>query len=317
LARRIRPARSEDSHEIRGLFYVLISASAFLFGWFLSRLHGPREYPRAFGEHRDDIPNENQPGDDGRKPPLKVAIDSVPPPRIPPEEQDAREERREKNERETLRVAWFTLIALILYSAITGAMWLATKKSADAAKESAEAARQTADTSKAALHFDQRAWVSMIRDDFRWHVGDAMVFPSRYLNNGKTPAKHVHGWITATWMTGDQTPEFIYEPGTGHPMLRSESPLLWASESTHIKLPVYKSGTQAGETMTLTKPMLVEMESGKSYILIHGKLIYDDVFGVNHWITFCDIYPTVGRVLPALKDSYSKCIDYNNLDTNE
>jgi len=167
------------------------------------------------------------------------------------------------------------------------------------------------------FHLEQRAWVSVVRDNFKWNVGSEMIFPCHFINTGKTPAKHFEAWVAATVMKSNEKPEFIYKRGTGHPLVRAKAPFLWPSEQVPFPLPVFKKPTRVAEKLILTRPLLEGMDAGTSYVLMYGKITYVDVFGIDHWMTFCDIYPTANRLLPSLSGAYARCIAYNETDEDQ
>jgi hypothetical protein len=193
------------------------------------------------------------------------------------------------------------------------------QKSANAAYDGAAAAKSAADIAATALHLDQRAWIGVQRGDFKWKVNDEMAFPSRVINWGKTPAMHVELVATSTVMNTQDTPAFIYTPGTGHPTMHSRVAILFGSERDLLtfNIPVYKKGTRSGEILKLTPQLLTDMQSGTAYVLVHGRVTYEDFFGISHWINFCSIYPEPSQAIPQLTNGQAICIAYNGMDKNK
>lgn len=233
----------------------------------------------------------------------------------------ADETANDKNyQSKTLLVAWLsfavaclTLISLIVYAYITHGQLVEMRRATVAATKSANAATTS-------LHLDQRAWIGPAqRGDFQWKIGDQMRFPSRIVNTGKTPAIAVESVTTSTTMSLEEMPEFTYEPGTGHPTIHNRSAILYGSGSNPITfdLPVYKKGTRSGEILKLTPTLLAEMQSKKSFILIYGRITYQDVFGVGHWTNFCSIYPEPNQAASQLAEAQKRCIAYNAIDKSE
>jgi hypothetical protein len=78
------------------------------------------------------------------------------------------------------------------------------------------------------------------------------------------------------------------------------TPLLWQPSSA--KEPEEKS----------LMPKEIEMiRQGKLLVYTHGKLTYQDIFGCDHWITFCQ--NVSGRPGSSNK-AVSKCPEYNDTD---
>ncbi|MGD0923327.1 MAG: hypothetical protein ABSA70_16425 [Terriglobia bacterium] len=172
------------------------------------------------------------------------------------------------------------------------------------------------DVAREGLSLNQRAWVSPVRDQFRLTAGSEIIIPSHMVNTGKTPAKHIEGWFTATVLKRDEVPDFIYTPGTGHPAVKAEARFVWPEEKIPFQMIAFKHGTQTGEHIILTKEMLGEWDRGESYLVMHGKITYDDVFDVHHWITFCDIF-LADHLRSGLLNPAQVCARYNDMDKNK
>lgn len=290
-----------------GLLGILVSAFAV---WSLSKLYAPNERSSS-SKHPQDSTYDAATIRQNISSPIHVVVDASPPTPTPDEKREAREERQEGRDKKRFRVEIIVAVVLAIYTVVTAFMWWATKNAAGAAKRSAEVA-------SASLHLDQRAWISISRDSFQWSENSEMIFPSHILNTGKTLAKHLDIWTTAIPMKANETPDFSYEVGAGkRPFVRSKTGLLWPSAPVPFPLPVFEKAVPKWKKMTLTKSFLAEMQEGTSYVLIYGKATYEDMFGISHWVTFCDIYPANNRMFSELKDSYAKCIEYNNVDSNQ
>ena len=56
-----------------------------------------------------------------------------------------------------------------------------------------------------------------------------------------------------------------------------------------------------------------ELLAGRAYILTYGKITFSDVFGGDHWITFCAASPRAAMQYSDAKE----CVEYNDTDSNE
>src|SRR5215471_10923306 len=108
-------SHSQNSSEPSGLLYTLCWLFGFLSAWFLSKPCAPFKNSDTSISEEDDTATERTIRDDGHSSPVRVIIDSIPPPHAPPEEQEAREQRREGRERWNTRIQFIGLIALIIY----------------------------------------------------------------------------------------------------------------------------------------------------------------------------------------------------------
>jgi hypothetical protein len=55
--------------------------------------------------------------------------------------------------------------------------------------------------------------------------------------------------------------------------------------------------------------------TGDRAVIEFGKMTYDDVFGVHHWVNFCNVFPVPLR--PEAPKAMQKCVDYNQMDDNK
>jgi hypothetical protein len=64
--------------------------------------------------------------------------------------------------------------------------------------------------------------------------------------------------------------------------------------------------------------MIATVNTGEMYLVIHGKIKYDDIFGVHHWITFCA--PTTSKIPVmafGIPSFYKPCLAYDKMDAND
>jgi len=62
---------------------------------------------------------------------------------------------------------------------------------------------------------------------------------------------------------------------------------------------------------TLSRDDYQDLKNGRTYVATFGKISFEDLFGVQHWMTFCS-----WRALKAGQYAARKCTEYNDLDNN-
>jgi hypothetical protein len=162
------------------------------------------------------------------------------------------------------------------------------------------------------IRFDQRAWI---------HIG---VVNSQLVTNqpidvplvigviGKTPARKVNGDLVAQLIKPDEDPDFVYAPG--HPRTHMPSFLILPNTDIHLTLNVLRDvpGQKNPSVVLFDREIQAKIEMQELILIIHGRLTYEDIFGVSHWLKFC----TTGT--PNLRKALStKCNEYNDVDNNE
>lgn len=159
---------------------------------------------------------------------------------------------------------------------------------------------------------DRRAFISPDLIPFQIEEGKPTLIPVVIENIGKTPARNVTGYVRPMELAQGEDPSFDYTHtkhtfgiGAIFPGRRFEIPFRLIQKQF--------AGSEQAFTMPLTHETYERIVSGQSFIVIHGKITYDDVYGVTHWVTFC----AMGRPDNYLKYSGAKqCAEYTNIDKN-
>jgi hypothetical protein len=241
--------------------------------------------------------------------PIRVVIDSVPPPKPPSDEEKAAENHKGKQNKLKFGLQiGATLITLGLL-AVNVLLWSSTKKAADAAK-------QSADTARASLHLDQRAWIGVVVGRGELVNQKPITMPIRIINTGRTPALHVHATIVVNLLTEDEEPDFAYVPG--HPKYDIEGNTILPNlpqDVAFAALPKYVDSTKPLNQILVTDAVRQGIQNGKLYTVVHGEIFYDDIFGIPHWIRFCNYAHNV--VGFRQKSVANTCGSYNDVDKNK
>jgi hypothetical protein len=123
-----------------------------------------------------------------------------------PESEQARkktsDEGQKRYQKRNLLIGWLTLFALIGYAIVTGFIYLATNKAANAAKDSANAATEAANIAQKQLEVTERPWVAVVVEPvgrITWNDGGLQYsFKITCKNIGKTPAFDVMHFESTT-----------------------------------------------------------------------------------------------------------------------
>ena len=63
---------------------------------------------------------------------------------------------------------------------------------------------------------------------------------------------------------------------------------------------------QQGVPFVLTQDMLNLIANGDWYVVVHGQVDYDDIFGRRHWLTYCS------KLMAPLNGTFGQCDTHND-----
>jgi len=204
------------------------------------------------------------------------------------------------------------VIALTIYKGQLREMRSTTK----AAQDSAEAAKNAASIARSTMQIDQRAWLKVIVGRGPLDIGQPVKMPIRIVNTGKTPAVNMHGNIVVNLLEENEKPDFSY--GHGHPAYEISVKTLLPDSPQDLNdfaaLPKYIPSDKPLSRIIVNSQSKKAIEIGTSYLIVHGEILYDDVFGTNHWIRFCHYAHNV--VGFRERSVANVCGPYNDTDKN-
>lgn len=178
----------------------------------------------------------------------------------------------------------------------------ATKMLAREAKRSADVANQSVAEVRANFQRDQRPWVFITTTTLSSEPEEGKEITVRIavLNTGKSPAMNLSNQIIP--MIGDGDP----------PMLLLQAP------TTAVSRIVIQPGLGPTEVFFTSPPWVIPKESIGAYIkktsmlYVEAKVFYSDIFGKQHWTTFCAFHQ---HGLPLTEWRF--CSRGNEVDTEE
>jgi hypothetical protein len=159
------------------------------------------------------------------------------------------------------------------------------------------------------LLVDQRAWISVVIPSEFQLEGASIPAPIQLTNTGRTPAKDVEGDIVATVLKKGEEPLFDYS--VAHSYERLHAGAIFPNNPIHTTITVARYGPQIPEPIVPTPEFRHEIATGQSFIIFYGKITYADIFGVQHWTTFC-----TGSGSAIQLNDVKKCVSYNDVDNN-
>jgi hypothetical protein len=165
------------------------------------------------------------------------------------------------------------------------------------------------------MQIDERAWLRPELPNNFSFLGPTIPAVMRLSNIGKTAATRVTGSVVATTFDKGERPNLdSYIGRHGHNKIYAGA-VYPSDKLPDINLEIVKYSDRANEQPTPVVPDadFVKRFNGKQvYILVFGKVDYCDVFGVKHWLRFCN---GSGEALDV--DSIKECINYNRPDNND
>ncbi len=76
-------------------------------------------------------------------------------------------------------------------------------------------------------------------------------------------------------------------------------------------VPMFTETYDLSNPALLTKADIDDLNSGKAYVAVVGKITYIDVYGISHWIDYCHWQ----SFRPGPYEA-RKCVEYNDVDNN-
>lgn len=294
---------SENSPEHRGLLYILLSAFVFLSGWSLSKLRTPIEQFTDPVNDDDSADNTTESHQSTPSPPIRVVIDSAPPTPSPDKKRENREVDQERRDKKRLVVETATAFLLLLYTIVTLCLWLATRHANEIATESVARVDRN-------FRADERAWMAFkfMEGNITFTLDKSFLVPTELVNTGKTPAKNVHGNIAVGVFKSGAPLDFTYTPG--HPSYKVAAGTLFPNGKIVESFEAIKHGQVRAEPIIFTVPLKDELFSAKSFVVVHGRIEYKDIFGTDHWTTYC-------RYVLHPELISEECVRYNDTDDNK
>src|ERR1017187_2052528 len=202
-----------------------------------------------------------------------------------------------------------TLIGVGVYAYIAILQWSEMKRATTAATGTAKTAIQT-------MHLNERAWIAVYVEKAKMTDNAPLEMPVTIVNEGKTNALNVQGNIVVNVLPFTEEPDFVYR--SGHPSYafdakvlppKQPQPLNWAAA------PKYLSPTAPWKVIVVNPKLRGQISRGVLYIVVHGRLSYEDIFGVPHWLQFCTHAQTGGPGVNA-QSAGQECGKYYDVDRN-
>jgi len=156
-----------------------------------------------------------------------------------------------------------------------------------------------------------RIGISFIRFDLsKETVGQIFEVPADIANYGKTPALKVQikGVVSILKRNTEKADLPKGDIKHGYSLIR----IGLVQPGQQIKdWPLMALDTNGPSVPVITAPELIgSLKSAEYTMVVHGRITYEDIFGQEHWLTFCDY-------LNGLVGGSPECFSYNASDESE
>ena len=197
------------------------------------------------------------------------------------------------------------LIIVVCYTRYAGQQAGAAIKAADAAESAAHAANDNVTLTRENAHLDQRAWIGIGDIRGQPEVNQIWEVVVVFHNSGRTFAKNFSGYavVDPRKGTGD-FPDFSYAHDK-----KFSGGLISPSGDHNVKLTPTR-GKSTGQPSPLNDELSRRITNGQLRIFVHGFVTYDDIFGVNHWLSFCYFWHQATK-------GYGACDMHNDTGDNK
>jgi hypothetical protein len=173
----------------------------------------------------------------------------------------------------------------------------------------ANAAKRAADTASLTMRLDERARLRIGYPAIPMNVGSRISVPVTMENTGKTEARNLHGVIAVSVTMPDAVPDFTYIRG------------YYSWDAGYLPQGIVDTHTwnalnrTTREDIILTTEINNALRSATEAITINGRIEYEDVFRVRHWLKFCQQGAALQNGMPIRGSK--ECAAYNQSDDNQ
>ncbi len=170
--------------------------------------------------------------------------------------------------------------------------------------------QRSTDATIANFKRDERAWMAFkfMEGNLTFTIGKSFLVPTQIVNTGKTPARDVRGKIVVGVLKNGERLGLDYSPGHAHYQVFAGT--IFPTGHIEQSFEGIQHGIPNAESIILNKPMWEEILSGKSLVVVHGRIEYKDIFGTDHWTTYC-------RYVLHPELISEECTRYNDTDDNK
>jgi hypothetical protein len=228
------------------------------------------------------------------------SVISIPP--APTEEEKAQQKKRRRRKTILYRVQIGSLAVLFIYAVVTTLIWRANTRVAEDTHQSVVNADRN-------FRIDERAWMAFkfMEGNLTLTLDKSFLVPTELVNVGKTPAKNVHGNIVVGVFKKGEPLDFTYTQG--HANYGVQAGTIFPTGKIDESFEAIRHGPKNAEPIIFTALLKDELFNAKSFIVVHGKITYNDVFGKEHWTTYC-------RYVFHPDLISEECTRYNDTDNN-
>jgi len=172
--------------------------------------------------------------------------------------------------------------------------------------------QKSVDLARRSMQLEQRAWLYANVPNVFPLNGPDIPATLPVSNIGKTVATNIIGHVIGTTFNKGEHPA-LDQYGLGHAHTNIYMGALYpGTPGWPIPLKIVKYGDKAGEQPTTAVPdpdLTRRIQQRETFIILFGELRYCDIFGVPHWVKFCN---GSGDALGF--EGIKECIYYNRAD---
>jgi hypothetical protein len=164
------------------------------------------------------------------------------------------------------KATWWAVIAAAIYAGITFLQWRDANSN---------------------FKRDEQAWMAFkfSEGSLTLTIGQLFLVPTELVNTGKTPAKNVHGNIVVGVFKKGEHLNFDYSPG--HANYKIAAGTIFPGGKIMESFEAIQHGQERAEAIVFNAPLRDDIFNGQSFIVVHGRIVYNDIFGAEHWTTYC------------------------------
>jgi hypothetical protein len=178
------------------------------------------------------------------------------------------------------------------------------------AQQQASAAQDSVKAIRRQMQQDQRAWINVSSGNVNFAENQPITIPVISTNSGKTPAREFVADFIVKLVQIEKSPILDFHHVA---VVRESSGAIFKDQQFAFPAVSLRNipRSRGAEPHALSKSEFEDLKSGKTYIVIYGRIAYEDIFKTRHWVHFCSFSSPSGKPVPA-----KNCTSYNDIDND-
>jgi hypothetical protein len=211
-----------------------------------------------------------------------------------------------------------SLIALVFYATLVYLQYREMIKATSATEQAVQESRLNRQESEKSLdatikqfHLEQRGWINISFGQWIMRTDTPLAIPFTIANVGKTPVKRFSGYAVIEPLSRGQSLHFgdllSSNRFSGFAIVPNAPQAQFGFQQVRLNRETKKT-----EPINPTADIIRQITAGDTVPVVHGEIVYVDIFGESHKSRFCFYGLSNPQFLVKVQDFVQPCIAYND-----